>query len=97
MRDFNIQTDHDIQHIRPDIVVLYRNERECFLIGIAMPGGKRIVLKEQEKIEKLQRIKTGSEKDLELVSSCGCSSCNWSAGSDIEITERLTGEVKHKE
>ena len=25
--DFNIQTDHVIQHRRPDIVVLYKNER----------------------------------------------------------------------
>ena len=42
-------------------------------------------------------MKTGSEKDLELVSSCGCSSCNWSPRSDIKKTEKLAGEVKHKE
>ena len=49
------------------------------------------------KDSQLQRIKTGSEKDLELVSSCGCSSCNWSPRSDIKKTEKLAGEVKHKE
>ena len=45
----------------------------------------------------LQWIKTESEKDLELVSSCGCSSCNWRPGSDIRKIERLAGEVKGKE
>ena len=49
------------------------------------------------KDRQLQRIKTGSEKDLELVSSCGCSSCNWSPGSDIKKIERLAGEVKCKD
>ena len=49
--DFNIQTDHVIQHRRPDIVVLYKTERKCHLIDIAVPGDKRIKLKEQEKID----------------------------------------------
>ena len=39
----------------------------------------------------------GSKKDLELVSSCGCSSCNWSPRRDIEKTERLAEEVICKE
>ena len=42
-------------------------------------------------------MKTEREKDLELVSSCDCSSCNWSPRSDIKKIERLAGEVKHKE
>ena len=46
--DFNIQTDHVIQHRRPDIVVLCKTERERHLIDIAVPGDKRIELKEQE-------------------------------------------------
>ena len=29
---FNIQTDHVIQHRRPDTVVLYKNEKKCHLI-----------------------------------------------------------------
>ena len=49
------------------------------------------------KDRQLHRIKTGSEKDLELVSNCGFSSCNWSHRSDIKNIERLAGEVKHKE
>ena len=42
-------------------------------------------------------MKTGSEKDLELVSIWGCSSCNWSPGSDIKKNKGLAGEVKRKE
>ena len=38
-----------------------------------------------------------SEKDLELASSCGCSSCNWSPRSVIEKTERLAEEVRCKQ
>ena len=48
--DFNIQADHVIQHRKPDIVVLYKNERKCHFIDIAVPGDKRTELKEQEKI-----------------------------------------------
>ena len=60
--DFNIQTDHAIQHRRADIVVLYKNERKCYLIDIAVPGDKWIDLKEQEKIgnysqRQLQEVK----------------------------------------
>ena len=46
--DFNIQTDHVIQHRRPDIVVLYKTERKCHLIDIAVFGDKMIELKEQK-------------------------------------------------
>ena len=48
--DFNIQTNHVIQHRRPDIVVLYKTERKCSLIDIAASGDKKIKLKEQEKV-----------------------------------------------
>ena len=50
LSDFNIQADHVIQHRKPDIVVLYKNERKCHFIDIAVPGDKRTELKEQEKI-----------------------------------------------
>ena len=38
--DFSIQTGHVIQHRRPDIVELYKTERKCHLIDIAVPGSK---------------------------------------------------------
>ena len=49
LRDFHIQTDHVIQYRRSDIVVLYKTERKCHLIDIAVPVDKRTELKEQEK------------------------------------------------
>ena len=93
MWDFNIQTDHVIQHRRPDIVELYKNERKCHLIDIAVPGDKRIELKEWEKIDNHTELRQEVKKNLELVSSCGCSSSNWSPTSDIKKIERLAGEV----
>ena len=73
--DFNIQTDHVIQHRRPDIVVLYKNERKCHLIDITMPGDKWIELKEQEKIVNYSKLRQEVKKiwnlsqvfDLKLV------------------------------
>ena len=50
--DFIIQTDHIIQHRRPDIVVPYKTKRRCHLIDIDVPIDKRMELKEQEKIDK---------------------------------------------
>ena len=79
MWDFNIQTDHVIQHKRP--VVLYKNERKCHLIGITVPGDKRIELKEQEKIDNYTELRQEVKKI-------------WS---DTKKIERLTGENKHKE
>ena len=93
--DFNIKTDHAIQHRRPDIIVLCK--RKVPLIDIAVPGDKKDWVERTGKDRQLHRIKTGSEKDLELVSSCGCFNCNWGPRSDIKKIERLGGEVKHKE
>ena len=42
-------------------------------------------------------MKMGSEKDLELASSRGCFSCNWSPRSNIEKIERLAEEVRREE
>ena len=48
--DFNIQTDRVIQHRRLDIVIVHKKERKWQLIDIAVPGNKRVEMKEQEKI-----------------------------------------------
>ena len=96
MRDFNIQTDHVIQHIRPDIVVLYKNERKCFLIGIAMPGGKRIVLKEQEKIENYRELRQEVKKIWNLSQVVVVPVVTGALGVTSKRFERLAGEVKHK-
>ena len=54
--DFNIQTDHVIQHRRPDVVLLDKTKKMCHLIDIAVPGDTRVASKEMEKIEKYQDL-----------------------------------------
>ena len=71
-------------------------QKKCHLIDITVPADKRTELKEQEKIFRKGREKEGSEKNLELGSSCGCSSCNWSPGSDIKKIERLAEKLNVK-
>ena len=60
--DFNIQIDHVIQHRRPDIVVLYKTERKCHLIHIAVLGDKMIELKEQRKINNYSELRQEVKK-----------------------------------
>ena len=36
--DFRIQTDDHLDHNRPDIVVLEKEERECFIVDVACPS-----------------------------------------------------------
>ena len=60
--DFIIQTDHVIQHRRPDIVVPYKTERKYHLIDIAVPIDKRMELKEQEKIAKYSDLRQKVKK-----------------------------------
>ena len=52
----NIQTDHVIEHRRPDVVVLDKHEKMCHLIDIAVPGDSRVASKENEKVQKYQDL-----------------------------------------
>ena len=54
--DFNIQTDHVIEHRRPDVVVLDKHEKMCHLIDIAVPGDSTVASKENEKVQKYQDL-----------------------------------------
>ena len=60
--DFNIQTDNEIQARRPDIVVVKKKERKCFIIDVAVPGDVRIAETETEKIEKYDELKREVER-----------------------------------
>ena len=60
--DFSIQTDHIVQHNRPDIVIIHKRERRCQIVDIAVPGDKRVELKEREKIEKYTELKREIKK-----------------------------------
>ena len=77
--DFNIQTDHYIEHRRPDILVFEKDSRRCFIIDIASPGDKRVVEKEQEKIEHYSDLK----RELKKIWKC----------SHIEIVPIIVGAL----
>ena len=55
--DFAIHTDKEIEHWKPDIVVIDKGKRECKIINIAVPGDQNIKLKEIEKITKYQNLR----------------------------------------
>ena len=55
--DFAIQTDKEIGHRRPDIVVIGKEKRECKIINIAVPGDQNIKVKELGKITKYQGLR----------------------------------------
>ena len=55
--DFPIQTDHRLEHNRPDIVFENKKDRSCLLIDISCPFDTRIERKEKEKIEVYQDLK----------------------------------------
>ena len=42
---------------RPDIVILNKMEKKAIILNFAIPGDKRIIDKEKEKIVKYQNIK----------------------------------------
>ena len=55
--DYRVQTDHHLEHNRPDIVVLEKEERTCSVIDVACPFDTRVLEKEQKKMEKYQDLK----------------------------------------
>ena len=55
--DMNIQCDHVIEAIRPDIVVVDRESNKVIIVDIASPWDHRVYEKEGEKTEKYQDLK----------------------------------------
>ena len=47
--DFHVQTDKNIEHCRPDILIVKKREKEAIIIDIAVPGDTRIIDREQDK------------------------------------------------
>ena len=50
--DFEIQTDHLISARRPDLVVINRKKRTCWIVDLTVPADPRVKLKENEKRDK---------------------------------------------
>ena len=74
--DFRIQTDHHLDHNRPDIVVLEKENRACRIIDVAIPFDTRIAEKEREKIDHYQDLKVEIQEMWNCKSVCR-SNCNW--------------------
>ena len=50
--DFSIQTDKKLDHNRPDMVFVDKQNKNCLIIDIACPGDRRVDIKQEEKINK---------------------------------------------
>ena len=51
MCDFSIQTEAKIDHNKPDILLLDKKKKTCFIIDVACPFDTWIGKKEREKVE----------------------------------------------
>ena len=54
--DMNIQTDHSIEHRRPDIVVVDKDNKRALPIDIVVPADASVEKKEQEKMDRYQDL-----------------------------------------
>ena len=87
--DFNIHTDHVIEHRRPDVVVLDKHEKMCHLIDKAVPGDSRVASKENEKVQKYHDL----AREVVASQSEGCSCGSGSTGYNPEgIGETSQGD-----
>ena len=54
--DFMIQCDHMVQqHRKPDIVIVNKEDKQCLIVDVAIPGDNRVEVKEREKVENYGR------------------------------------------
>ena len=74
--DFRIQTDHHLDHNRPDIVVLKKASKVCQIIDVACPFDTRIAEKRAREDQPLLGLKNGNTKNVELPKRICCSNCN---------------------
>ena len=56
--DFQVQTDHCLQHNKPDIIVVDKTKNEANIIDIAIPNDYRIAQKRLEKIRNYTDLST---------------------------------------
>ena len=47
--DFEIQTDHQISAWRPDLVIINKKKRTCWIVDAAVPADHSVEMKENEK------------------------------------------------
>ncbi|XP_063687998.1 uncharacterized protein LOC134821231 [Bolinopsis microptera] len=64
--DFHVQSDHVIEHCRPDLLLVDKVTNAATIIDVAVPGDTRILDREQEKILKYQDLKREIKKNWNL-------------------------------
>ena len=64
--DFHIQSDHMIEHCRPDLLLVDKKIKTATIIDVAVPGDTRIVTKEQDKILVYQDLRREIKKNWDL-------------------------------
>ena len=64
--DFNIQCDRNIIARRPDLLLVDKERKHCLLIDITVPRNDRVAEKEDEKVDKYQRLKFETMRTWEM-------------------------------
>ena len=68
--DFSIQTDHHLEHNKPDILIHEKTSRGCYIIDVACPFDTRVKTKELEKVERYQDLKREISRIWECRNVC---------------------------
>ena len=55
--DVCIQVDRQIEHRMPDIVVMEKNTKKCFIIDVACPVDNNLILKRNEKLNNYSELR----------------------------------------
>ena len=55
--DWNVQTDREIEHRRPDILLIKKESNECMIIDVANPGDHNVEKKQFEKINNYAELR----------------------------------------
>ena len=57
LRDVCIQVDRQIEHRRPDIVVMEKNKNKYLIIDVACPVDNSLILKRNEKLDNHSKLR----------------------------------------
>ena len=75
--DFKIPTDNEIEHNKPEIVVLDKTEWKCQIIDVACPSDTRVKDKGKEKFENYQDLKLELKRIRKIPHNNSGASHNW--------------------
>ena len=75
--DFNNQTDHIIEHRRPDMIILDKTNKKAQIVDFAVPADHRIEISQQRKIGNYQDLKHELQKLWNFVHCTYSYWCTW--------------------